>query len=99
MEFVKKFFVCDEDVMQTDDIITYGFRVQESLQEYNNMFDSKRLEPNDSKKISKDKPLLMMAYTVAIESPFKNTVEKFIVKSATMGKTINLEWVHLPNQL
>ena len=31
MEFVKKPLLCDEDVMQTDDIITYGFLVQESL--------------------------------------------------------------------
>ena len=32
MEFVKKPFVCDEEVMQTDDIITYGLLVQYSLQ-------------------------------------------------------------------
>ena len=32
MEFVKKPLLCDEDVMQTDDIITYGFRAQEYLQ-------------------------------------------------------------------
>ena len=31
MEFVKKRFVCDEDVIQTDDIITYGFLSQEDL--------------------------------------------------------------------
>ena len=28
MEFVKKPLLCDEDVMQTDNIITYGFLVQ-----------------------------------------------------------------------
>ena len=28
MEFVKKPLLCDEDVIQTDDIITYGFLVQ-----------------------------------------------------------------------
>ena len=32
MEFVKKPLLCDEDVMQTDDVITYGFLVQEYLQ-------------------------------------------------------------------
>ena len=34
MELVKKICVCDEDVTQTDNIITYGFLVQEALQEY-----------------------------------------------------------------
>ena len=28
MEFVNKPLLCDKDVMQTDDIITYGFLVQ-----------------------------------------------------------------------
>ena len=28
MEFVKKPLLCDEDVMQTDDILTYGFLAQ-----------------------------------------------------------------------
>ena len=31
MEFVKKPFFCDKDVMETDDIITYGFLVQKYL--------------------------------------------------------------------
>ena len=31
MEFVKKPLLCDEDVMQNDDIITYGLLPQESL--------------------------------------------------------------------
>ena len=31
MEFVKKPLLCDKDVMQTDNIITYGFLAQESL--------------------------------------------------------------------
>ena len=31
MEFVKRPFLCDEDVMQTNDIITYGLLTQESL--------------------------------------------------------------------
>ena len=31
MEFVNKTLLCDEDIMQTDDIITYGFLAQESL--------------------------------------------------------------------
>ena len=31
MQFVKKLVLCDEYVMQPDDIITYGFLVQKSL--------------------------------------------------------------------
>ena len=31
VEFVKKHFVCNKDVMQSDDIITYSFLVLESL--------------------------------------------------------------------
>ena len=41
MEFVKK-LVCDEDVIQTDDIITYCFLIQEYLREYSNIVESKR---------------------------------------------------------
>ena len=43
MEFVKKPLLCDEDVMQTDDIITYGFLAQESLLEYSNIVNSKQV--------------------------------------------------------
>ena len=42
MEFVKKPLLCDEDVMQTDDIIIYGLLTQESLREYSNIVNSKR---------------------------------------------------------
>ena len=66
--------MCDEDVIQTYDIITYGFLVQEALREYRNIVDSKRWEPTDSKNVSKDKPLLLMVYIVEIESPINKTV-------------------------
>ena len=66
--------MCDEDVIQTYDIITYGFLVQEALREYRNIVDSKRWEPTDSKNFSKDKPLLLMVYIVEIESPINKTV-------------------------
>ena len=69
MEFVKKPLLCDEDGMHTDDIITFGFIVQEYLREYINIFNSKRWEPTDIKKISRDESLLLTASTVAIESP------------------------------
>ena len=60
MEFVKKICVCDEDVMQTDNIINYGFLVQEYLREYSNIFESKRWEPTGNKNTTKDEILLMM---------------------------------------
>ena len=74
MEFLKKTLFCDEDVMQTDDIITYGFFFRESLREHSNIVDSKRWEPTDIKNISEDKSLLLTSSTVAIEPPVKKTV-------------------------
>ena len=86
MEFVKKPFVCDEDVMQTDDISTYGFLVPENLQEYNNIVDSKWLEPNYSKNDSKDDYLILMASTAAIEHPVNKNVDKAYCKIRHKGK-------------
>ena len=40
MEFVQKPLLFDKDVMQNDDIITYGFLVQESLREHSNIIVS-----------------------------------------------------------
>ena len=76
MDFVKKPLLCEEDVMQTDDITTYGFLVQESLREYSNIVDSKRWEPTDIKNISKDEYLLLTASTAEIESPVNKTTKK-----------------------
>ena len=42
MEFVKKPLLCDEDVMHTNNIITYGFLAQKSLREYSNIVNSKQ---------------------------------------------------------
>ena len=42
MEFVKKPLLCNKDLMQTDDIITYGFLVQQYLREHSNNVDPKR---------------------------------------------------------
>ena len=41
MDFIKELCVSDEDVMQPDDIITYGYLVKEDIREYRNIFDSK----------------------------------------------------------
>ena len=80
MNFVKKPLLCNEDVMHTDDIINYGFLVQEYLQEHRNIVDSKRWELTDIKKISNDESLLLTASTVAIESPINKTAEKVYCK-------------------
>ena len=64
MEFIKKICVCDEDVLQPDDIINYGYLVQESMREYRKIVDSKRWEPTDNNNIFKDEPLLLMNSTV-----------------------------------
>ena len=52
MEFIKKLCACDEDVMQPDEIISYGSLVQEAMREYHNIVDSKQWEPNDREKKS-----------------------------------------------
>ena len=86
MEFVKKPLLCDEDVMHTDYIIICGFLVQKSLREYSNNVKSKRWEPTDIKKMSKDKSLLLTASTVAIESQVNKTVEEVYCKIRQKGK-------------
>ena len=91
MEFVKKPLLCDEDVIQTDDIITYGFLVQEYLREYSNIVNSKRWEPTDIKKVYKYESLLLTSFTVTIEFQKTRLWRKFIVKSATKLNTVNLE--------
>ena len=63
---LRKPLLCDEDVMQTDDIITYGFLVQEYLREYSKVINSKRWELTDIKKSSKDESLLLTDSTVVI---------------------------------
>ena len=50
------------------------------------LFDSKLWEPTDSKNISKDEPLLLMSYTVEVESMFNKTVQKSDCKSFQEGK-------------
>ena len=56
---LKKTVLCEKDVIQTDDIITYRFLVQEYLREYSNIVDSKRWEPTDIKNIYKYESLLL----------------------------------------
>ena len=41
-EFIKKFRVCDMDVLTQEDLITYESLVQEDTQEYRDLVDSKR---------------------------------------------------------
>ena len=77
---LKNPLLCEEGVMHTDNIITYGFFVQESLREYRNVVDSKRWKPTNIKKIYKYASLLLTAPTVAIESTVNKTVDKFYCK-------------------
>ena len=72
--------------MQTDNIITYGFFVQEVLQEYNNIVESKRWEHTDSRKTCRYEPLLMMDSNVAIGYPVNKTVENLYFKNLHKGK-------------
>ena len=59
------------------------------MHEYRNIVDSKRWEPIDSNKNSKDEPLIMKPSTVAIEAPVKKTVEKFYFQNSHNGKDNN----------
>ena len=86
MEFVKKPLLCYENIMKTDDIITYGFLFQEYLREYSNVVNSKRWEPTEIKKSSKDEYLLLTDSTVTIESPFNKIVKKVYCKIRHKGK-------------
>ena len=67
-------------------IITYYLIVQEYLREYGNIVNSKRQEPTDIKKITKDEYLILATSTVAIESPVNKTVEKVYCKIRHKGK-------------
>ena len=89
MQFINKLCVCDKYVMWTDDISNCGSMVQEPIREHRKIIDSKRWEPTDSKKNSKDEPLLLKASAVAIEDPVNNTVEKFYFKSQHNWKDNN----------
>ena len=89
MYFVKKLFVCEEDIMWTDYTITYGSLVQDDLCEDCSIAESKRWEPTGSNKNSKDYPLILKAPTVEIEAPVKNNVEKFYFKNRHNGKYNN----------
>ena len=60
-EFIKKFCVCDMDVISQEDLITYESLVQEATQEYRDLVDSKRWEPATSKEKSQDQPSLPKA--------------------------------------
>ena len=67
MGFNKKLRVCDMNVLSQEDIITYEPLVQEAMQEYRNIVDSKQWEPATSKEKYQDQLSLPKAYTVVIE--------------------------------
>ena len=54
------------DVISQEDLIIYESLVQEAMQEYRDLVDSKRWEPTTCKEKSQDQPSLPKANTVAI---------------------------------
>ena len=54
------------DVISQEDIITYASLVQEATQEYRDIVDSKRWEPDTSKEKSQEQTSLQKAYNMAI---------------------------------
>ena len=62
--------------MKLDEIITYGFLVQEYMCGYLIIIESRRWETIYGKKNTQNEPLLMKASTVAIEDPVNKTEAK-----------------------
>ena len=60
-ECIKKFRVCDMDVISQEELITYESLVQEATQEHRDFVDSKRWELATSKEKSQDQPSLPKA--------------------------------------
>ena len=86
IDFIKKVRVCDEDVIQPDDISNYGSPVQEAIREQRNIFESKRWEPTDNKKNYKYEYLLLMNFTVEIEDTVNKTAHNFYFKIHHKGR-------------
>ena len=66
-DFIKKFRVCNRDVISQEDIITYESLLQYATQEYRDLVDSKRWETAISKEKYQDQPSLLKSYTMALE--------------------------------
>ena len=54
MEFIKKFRVCDIEIISQEYLITYESLVQEATQEYRTLVDSKHGGPATIKEKSQD---------------------------------------------
>ena len=75
-KFIKKVCMCDMDVISQEDLITYESLLQEDVQEYRDLVDSKRWEPANIKGNSHDKPSLPKSYTVAIEQSINKDLKQ-----------------------
>ena len=53
--------MCDMDVLSKEDLITYESLVKEATQEYRDLVDSKRWEPDTRKEKSQDQTSLPKA--------------------------------------
>ena len=84
-EFIKKFRVCDMDVLSQEELITYESLVHEATREYRDLVDSKRREPATSKEKSQDQPSLPNADTVAIEQSINKALKQVDFKSRRSG--------------
>ena len=84
-EFIKKLRVYDMDVISQEDHITYESLVQEATQEYHDLGDSKRWEPDTSKENSPDQTSLPKAYTVVIEQSTNKAFKQVGFKSRHSG--------------
>ena len=73
------------DFLSQEDIITYESLVKEAMQEYRDLVDSKRWEPDTSKEKSQYQPSLLKSYTVAIEQSTNKTLKKIDLKSHRSG--------------
>ena len=73
------------DVISQEDLINYESLIQEATQEYRNLVDSKRWEPDISEKKYQDQPSLPKAYNVAIEHSINKALEQVDFKRRRSG--------------
>ena len=63
MEFIEKLPVCDKDVIQSADIITYVYFVQEAMGKYHIIVESKQWGLTDTKYVFQDENFPLKAFT------------------------------------
>ena len=84
-EFINKLCVCDMNVISQEYLIKYESLVQEVMQEYRNIVDSKWWEPAISKEKSQEQTSLPKSYTVAIEQSSNKALKQVDFKIRWSG--------------